>query len=664
MNDIRSTFSYFWYFLLFNLCFFVLQLILLFSENGSFISSMQLPKNTYLELIEVLILHISLNIILSTVQVLLLLGLLNRRWHYFSCERWQIIIWAVFISALISANLYYFPLSLLSKTLAPLCSNALITTVLYFSLSLIALMILNSLFCPKVLYTLLLIIPIVVCFFVYHPVASKDPQQDLTKPNIIILGIDSLNPDNITEHNMPFLYNLLKEQVQFTNAISPLARTYPAWNSILTGLYAQHHQATENLIAKNLVHSKASIAWQFVEQGYNTVYATDDRRFNSIDQEYGFQTVIGPKLGVNDIILGSFNDFALTNLLINLPCSAWFLPYNFINRASYFSYYPHTFNLKLNHEIALLNRNQPLFLAVHFTLPHWPYAWAESSPEELNNEFSLKKRASLYQKSLTGVDKQFQSFFNYLQEQGYFKNTLLIVLSDHGEVLYYPGSRKTSYRNYQGIKPSRFAKYIQQNTATALNKSAGHGSDILSPGQYHSMLAFAIYQKGKKISKNHQINQRVALIDLAPTILDYTFIKHNIPMDGISLLPSIRDKKYSLSSRSFFIESGMFPNQRLSKEKIRDIGRTFYKVNPSSGQLEIKSDKRTFFDEQRLYGIIKDDWVLALYPDKHTYIPILQNLFTGAWSDDWNSRFVQQAPASELYTQLKQFYGKKLLFSF
>ena len=87
-------------------------------------------------------------------------------------------------------------------------------------------------------------------------------QELQSKPNIILLGIDSLSPESINKENMPFLNKLLNESTQFTNSISPLARTYPAWSSILTGLYAEHHHAEENLISKNLINSKASIIWK------------------------------------------------------------------------------------------------------------------------------------------------------------------------------------------------------------------------------------------------------------------------------------------------------------------------------------------------------------------------------------------------------------------
>jgi arylsulfatase A-like enzyme len=660
MKKTQPAVSFFWHFTLCNLCFWGLQLALIYSHSGSLVNSIPLPLEIYLEFLGTLSVHISLYLILAVIQTWLLLGILKRPWHYFSTEQWQVIIWSLFAAAILSANTYFFPLSIFSKLFSPPVSEFYILIVLYASLTGLFLLFLNRLFYRSTLRLLMIATPIILCliWLDLKPVAGMERN---TQPNIIILGIDSLSPESVDKKNMPFLYQLLNNSIRFTNAISPLARTYPAWCSILTGLYTKHHHAEENLVAKNTVDSQASIIWQLNRSGYNTIYATDDRRFNSIDRDFGFQKVIGPKLGVNDVILGSYNDFPLGNLLINFRVSSWLFPYNYSNRASFFSYYPATFSEKLERELSLQPKNKPVFLAVHFTLPHWPYAWAKSLPEEVNNEFSLTKRDKLYQSALRRVDKQFHSFYSYLKSNGYLTNSLIIILSDHGEALYYPGSRLTNYQNYQSLLSSRLAEYFKNNTATELDKSAGHGSDILSPRQYHSVLAFNIYKNDKMLTETETIKTRVALIDLAPTILAFLNIKSGTNMDGISLLFSIMNPRQSLPERTFFIESGMYPNQDFSKEKAIELGHILFQVNQDSGELELKPKELININNNKLYGVIKGDWILALYPDNTSYIPVIQNLSTGEWIDDLHSDFAQKTPAAELTKELQNFYGKKLV---
>ncbi|CAM2755878.1 sulfatase-like hydrolase/transferase [Legionella worsleiensis] len=661
MKQARTALSFFWHFFLYNVCFFVLQLLLVYSQSESLVNSIKLPLPIYLELAGTLGVHLVLYLIVSIVQTWLLTGVLKRSWHHFPEEQWLIGIWSLFVCLILSANTYYFPLSMFSKLFSPPVPEQYIQILYFVSLCGAGLLVLNRLLYRSSLAALTVLLPIVLgmsFFYTQH----KSNTATNTKPNILILGIDSLSPESINKKNMPFLYQLLNNSTQFTNTISPLARTYPAWCSILTGLYPKHHHAYENLVAKSSVNNSASIVWELNKLGYKTIYATDDRRFNNLGKDFGFQKIIGPKTGINDFILGSFNDFPLGNLLINAPISSWFFPYNYANRASFFSYYPSTFSAKLERELGPVSDGTPLFLAVHFALPHWPYAWAKSSPEEVNNEFSLSKRNTLYQSALQRVDKQFHSFYNYLEQQNYFTNSLIVILSDHGEALYYPDSRLTNYQNYQSSLSSRLAEYFKNKTATELDKSAGHGSDILSPKQYHSVLAFKIIQNGKEITAKAKIKTRVALIDIAPTLLNYLNIRSLSVMDGISLLNSILNPKSLPAQRTFFIESGMYPNQDFSKKKAIEIGHQIYNVNPQTGELEIKPKELTKINRDKLYGVIRGHWILALYPDDHSYIPVIQNLENGEWIDNLDSEFAQSTPAAQLAQKLKNFYGAKLAF--
>ncbi|MBN9230665.1 MAG: sulfatase [Legionella sp. 40-6] len=647
--------NFFKYFLICNFCFLFLQALLILSKNGNFVGAIPLPAIVWYQIAFTGLMHLTLYLILSILQTFLLTAIPPKK-TYFSTDSWLMIIWGTSVLFILSGNAYYYPLSVFSTLLSPTIASKF--TFFIFILSGVILLA----FCVNALISIKWIISIATLFIIYYfgitNYSSKNMNRAPAKqPNIILLGIDSLSPISINEQNMPFLSNLLAHSVQFTHSISPLARTYPAWTSILTGLYAQHHHATENLVAKNLVQSDKSIGWILQRQGYETVFATDDRRFNPLGHEFGFKHIIGPKTGINDVILGSFNDFPLSNLLMNLSVSRILFPFNYINRASYFSYYPQTFSFNLEYELKTHITQFPVFLAVHFALPHWPYAWAESSPVELDNEFSIERRDSLYQKALHRVDMQYAQLFNFLRAQHYLDNALLILLSDHGEVLYYPGSRYTSQENYKG-KANLFTKYVTRYTATSLNKSAGHGSDLLSPEQYHNVLAFRIYHNGLSILQPKKINSQVALIDLAPTIMSFLHISTHHVMDGINLLQKILLNK-PLPKRSFFIESGMFPNQILSKTKARDIGIAFYKVNAEDGALEIKHKNMEEIEQQKIYGLIQGTWLLALYPEKKGYVPVILNLKSKFWSDNLQDFFASTTPVQNMFQQVHKFYDQR-----
>ena len=659
MSDTPSCFRIFTRFLIYNYVFFGMQLAYIFTRGGSFIHTIHLPGLVYFELILTLFIHLSLYLLLSIAETLLLWGVRKRLSVPFSSERWPIIIWSLCVFALIITNAYFFPLRAFGLLFLSQWPHTILLIGVWCAAIPLGLLTLNALFFltithPKVVTLGTLFIA--GCFF-YAQKRPADPVHTSSKPHIIIIGVDSLALTAMNPETTPKMLDFIKDSVLFKETISPLARTFPAWSSILTGLYPEHHHAHYNLMPPGQTKSSKSIAWNLQKSGYQTIFATDDRRFNAIDKTFGFQEVIGPKLGVNDIILGSFNDFPLSNLLINAPLSRVLFPYNYMNRASFFSYYPHTFDKALQHRLTSRPNTAPLFLAVHFTLPHWPYAYAASKPAVVKDTFSVTERGQLFSEALIQADQQVAHLLQTLQKNGYLENSLIVLLSDHGETFYTPGSRQTEMRTYQRKGPPLFADYLKRKTSTALEQSAGHGSDLLSAEQYHCLLAFKIYQHGLLATQPNTVKTRVSLIDITPTLQNFLRLPDSPTRDGISLLGSIQSKHASLPERSFIMESGMLPNQFLSQETARLSAKKYFMVSQTSRQLHLRNSKLHSLDKMKLYGIIEGDWVLAMYPDDDGYIPVIQRLSDGAWDDTLDGSFAHSSPALKMLSKMEQFYN-------
>ncbi len=675
MSRTSPYFRAFTQFSLYNCVFFCMQLAYIFSRGGSFIHTIRLPSPVYLELTLTLCVHLGLYILLSGIQTMLFWGITQDSFPYIarcrrsvggnheqrSTERLKIIIWALCVLSLLFINAYFFPLSAFGRLFLSEVPPPILLTGAIISATPLGLLAINAffLFAQSHLKTMALSILIISCMFVYTNIKPTHPVQPSNRPHIIMIGVDSLALTAMSPQRTPHMLDFIKDSVLFKEAISPLARTFPAWSSILTGLYPQHHQAHYNLMPPGQTKSSKSIAWDLKQAGYQTIFATDDRRFNTIDQSFGFQEIIGPKLGVNDVILGSFNDFPLSNLLINTPISSVLFPYNHMNRASHFSYYPQTFDRALQHTLASHVKTTPLFLAVHFTLPHWPYAYAASRPALVKDTFSVTERGQLFSEALEQADQQVAHLMQALKKHGYLQNSLIVLLSDHGETFYTQGSRQTESRTYQGKGPGVFSDYLKRKTSTSLDRSAGHGSDLLSAEQYHCLLAFKLYQQGLLVTVPHVIKTRVALIDITPTIEDLLHRPDSTKRDGISLLSTIQSKHTSLPERAFIMESGMLPNQFLSQETARLSAKKFFMVSQTSGQLHLRQSKLPSLDAMKLYGIIEDDWVLAMYPDDLGYIPVIQRLSDGAWDDRLNGGLAHSSPALQMLNQLEIFYKKK-----
>lgn len=640
-------------FLLYNTVFFGLQLLYILTQSGSFIETLALPSGVRWELISTLGVHLTLYVLLTALQGFLLWGLETSKSVKTSQDANILIIWSLSVCALITLNGYFFPASAFSRLFFPAIPDGIMLTVMIGALILLTMLLINSLVrAPHVGVSMLIACASLIIY--YQKPITNTPFL-AKQPNIILIGIDSLSPLQINASLAPHLSHFIDHSVYFKETISPLARTYPAWFTILTGLYPEHHKARYNLMPPEKINHSASIAWLLQQHGYTTWYATDDRRFNSINEDEGFQRVIGPKLGVNDMLLGTFNDFPLSNLFVNLPISRWLFPYNYMNRASHYTYYPSTFDKALARALIQRDKKNPLFLAVHFTLPHWPYAWAPSRPVRLPDEYSAQEQQQLHQETLIAVDNQVEKLLATLAQQDELRDSLVILLSDHGEAFYKKGSRQTLNATYQGKQPSLLGDYVKRYTSTSLEESAGHGSDLLSTDQYHCVLAFMRYKANQPITTPKVIGERVALIDIAPTILDFLQLTLTRQLDGLSLLATLTQTS-QLPERAFVLESGMLPNQFLTREAARKMGKRYFTIDAQTGRLQLRNDMLMQLDSMKLYAVIDKQWELALYPENKTYLPILLNLTHQTWVDDLSSPFAKKSPALKLLSYLENFY--------
>ncbi len=328
------------------------------------------------------------------------------------------------------------------------------------------------------------------------------------KPNIIFIGVDSLRLELIDEH-MPFLSDQLKLTTVFENAYTPFARTYPSWMSIITGRHPVNHKARFNLQPESMLDSNNQyLPSKLKTLGYQSIYASDERRFSNLGAAQGFDKTIGPRTGAADFILGNFADFPLLNMLSILPISKWLLPEIYANRAAAHLYHPSQFSELLTHELSKL-ADQPLFLSAHFCLAHWPYTFVGHT-----NTDTYQDKPS-YPANLKAIDVQIKQLYQYLSQKGLLENSRIVFLSDHGESW---GEVGTGLYN------------ASKEELTILDH--GHGMNILSPSSHKVLLALKGFN-----TPTGKSQRLTSLLDISPTIADALGLtyKHS-NYDGQSLL--------------------------------------------------------------------------------------------------------------------------------
>ncbi|MEO8401549.1 MAG: sulfatase-like hydrolase/transferase, partial [Gammaproteobacteria bacterium] len=507
------------------------------------------------------------------------------------------------------------------------------------------------------------------------------------QPNVILIGFDALRPDFVGSDSLfgtktPALNQFLQTAIQFQAASTPLARTTPSWTAILTGLHPLHSHSRGNNLDVATLKLNETLATRLKQAGYETIYATDDRRYNNIDEHFGFDRVIGPPTGANDFLLGSFNDFPLSNLLIPTPLGRWLFPYSYANHGVPETYTPGNFLHLL--EVGLPKTDKPIFLAVHFNLTGYPFYWFDS--KKATNKIERVR----YQEGVQSADKQFAMFMQMLAQKKLLNSALVVVLSDHGITLGLHNDRVISERGYQGnkinTKKIAFSKYSGASEHSSdfrhsygMDTSFGYGGDILSLKQNHTLLAFKRF--GYQGGKPFQVTTAVSLLDVTPTVLDLLHLAPLKQSDGISLKPYLDNSSLSSSApRAFYFETSFtlaeIENETVSVGKVLKKIIGFYQIDPATGQVILRYKNDQAIRHDREFAIQQGYWLLAQYPSitrikmvkgaDHQLIfktyqqasySVLVNLRTGQWTTELKTGFAKQAPLPVLQRQLHELYN-------
>lgn len=580
--------------------------------------------------------------------------------------------WAITACAVLSLNSYYYPHSFFA--VFPQKIILITSTAAFVFLSLVATIHLLTVRRAYFLSGLLIIAALTA--YPWNPGAKQLAAAN--QPNVIIIGLDSLRPDAINAKDTPAIYDFMQSSHVFTNAYTPLARTYPAWITMLTGLHPKHSGARTNMIDPTHILQIDNLAKKLKSAGYFTLYGTDLPRFTDIDQRYGFDRIMQPKSGLAEFMLADLYDFPLSNLLLRLPGARTLFPYNYGNRTAAITYDPDQF---LDQVQASLSKRpqQPLFLALHLCLAHWPHTFArdgESNSPYLDDAYRITVKA---------LDAQFASLLNMLTDQGLLTSSVVVIMSDHGVTLGQPDDRAINIKKYLGKKNTlqmlvhyklNRAPEVSQDLAQdyTINTSYGMGTDILSLKQNQIVLAFKV--NSATIKPLHD-NATITLADVAPTLLNYL---------RLSPLNHIDGKPYDLRkpnqrSTAIYLETG----DKVAAIEKADIAILnvvqeaigSYDINANTGMLTLKSNLLPLLVKSKQHAIVKDGWMLARYPqgqgyirknprDKfnmtHGIIPayyVLLNLKTGQWTMDLSDSFAKGV-APGLLRDLNQFYGDEI----
>lgn len=437
------------------------------------------------------------------------------------------------------------------------------------------------------------------------------------RPNIIIIGIDSLRLEQLRRFGgsglTPNLDRFLESADLFRDTTTPLARTFSSWTAILTGRAPPLTGARFNLAERSSVHVNPTFADILRQAGYQTIYSTDEVRFANIDESFGFDQVVTPRIGASDFLVGTYNELPLASLFINNRVGRWLFPFSYANRGVATMFHPETYLELLQWKVSF---DGPTLFISHLTAAHWPY-YTGDTPFGVSTPESEDDRP-LYRIGLRTADRMFGELIEVLGQKGALDNALVIVLSDHGEALNLPSDSffDETFR-VDGLRaPLKMDDY-------------GHGQSVLSRSQYQVLLGFRAFGAARGFgTQGRDIDYPVTVEDIGPTILDLAGIVGDpLSASGLSLLPRLESGTNDDARRIRFTETDLrvlpAPGGGVDEIGTARQNSAFFMVDPETGRMHIRSSMAPLAIAYKERAAFTRDHLLAAIPGgptEHQYI--------------------------------------------
>ncbi len=390
------------------------------------------------------------------------------------------------------------------------------------------------------------------------PIAAA-PASDTSRPNILLIGSDTLRADRIglngyTRNLTPFIDQLAARGTFFTNAYVPLARTAPSITSLLTGTWPHTHGVRDNYISDQAAQLPvAGLPSILARSGYHTVSIGDWAASDLSKLSLGFQeTHTAPdQWNLKYLMRQGPKDIRLfLSLFTHNQFGRRFLP-----ELYYLAGVPLTSHMTREAEQALNQlaaQKQPFLLNVFIATTHAPFgseypyytlfsdhAYRGSTKfaidglkdpssiikrqEEDASAFDVDQIINLYDGAVRQFDDAVADIVGHLRAQGLERNTLIVIYSDHGTDLFERQS------------------WGQGNSVIGRDPSARIPLLIIDPRRPGGTM----------------VKHVVRSVDLAPTLLG--LLNQPVPaaMEGVSLIPYLDDPKTDLDLAAFH-ETGVW----------------------------------------------------------------------------------------------------------
>ncbi len=273
-------------------------------------------------------------------------------------------------------------------------------------------------------------------------VRSK-PARPAARPNVLLITIDTLRADRLGAYGnreiaTPALDRLARDSVVFERALAQVPLTLPSHAVILTGTYPFHNQV-QDFSGQTLSPEFRTLAESFKQNGYAT---------GAVISSFVLDRSWGLARGFDfyyDLFAGT--SFLEANVAL-------------VERRA---------DKSVDEALKWLKKTsgRPFFFWLHLYDPHSPY----NPPEPF-----LGRHDSAYDGEVAYTDSQVGRLLAWLRQSRRYANTLVVLLSDHGESLGEHGENEHGFFVYNstlhvplmvkppagaGVKPGRVAGAVE-----------------------------------------------------------------------------------------------------------------------------------------------------------------------------------------------------------
>jgi arylsulfatase A-like enzyme/Flp pilus assembly protein TadD len=325
--------------------------------------------------------------------------------------------------------------------------------------------------------------------------------QGKPAPNVVVITIDTLRADHLgcygdKQIHTPNIDALAAHGVRFERAYTPVPVTLPAHTVIFTGTYPML-SGMHDFSGNKLSASQLTLASVLKQHGYTTGAVVGS-------------AVLDSRFGLNQGFDFYYDHFDF-NRLQESNLEEMERPGNVVA------------------DVALdwlaKNRTHKFFLWMHLYDPHYPYR--PPSP------YSEQYKDRPYDGEIAFADAQVGRLIAFLNANGLYRNTVIVLAGDHGESLGEHGEKN-------------------------------HGFFIYNATLHVPVI---IHLPGR--SSPEVVSALVSLADLMPTVINILKVEAPSQTQGLSLLPLMAAKKTE-ESRSLYAET-FLPRLHFNWSELRSV---------------------------------------------------------------------------------------------